>query len=111
MRLHKYQQLVKHNSSLRRLVMLWPTLFLLGLEAVLAQNLVNRNRDGLIDTPIAGYDGLAYYSARWEPLCGTVGPLPGSLDVASTCIYAIDQFTNDTHTTLAFYDSAGVKYV
>lgn len=81
-------------------------IFLLAVNQALAQ--ISINRDGLISS-MPGYT-MSYYSARWEPLCGTVTAIP-SLDVGTTCVSAINRYTNDTRSTLSFYDAAGVKLV
>src|SRR5437016_3654977 len=84
-------------------------LFFLSIYRVIAQTPFVRNRDGLISS-VPAY-GITYYSARWEPLCGTLTSVPAYLDWGDVCLSAIDQFTNSTGTKLAFYDAAGVKLV
>lgn len=56
---------------------------------------------------------MSYHSVRWEPLCGTIGTPPGAvlMDYGPQCIDAINSYTNDTVTTLAYYDESGVKLI
>jgi hypothetical protein len=83
--------------------------FFLAVYRAFAQRVLTLNRDGLIDS-VPGF-AISYYSARYEPLCGTITTMPSSLDYGTQCVNAITRYTNDTRSTLAFYDTAGVKLV
>lgn len=86
----------------------WAFLFFSAVCKVLAQG--SRPGDGLV---VVGFDitdiAITYHSVRWEPLCGTVTYVGPTLDRGTSCVPAINQYTNYTGSTLAFYDFAGVK--
>ncbi|CAG7847686.1 SubName: Full=Uncharacterized protein {ECO:0000313/EMBL:CCA73376.1} [Serendipita indica DSM 11827] len=65
-------------------------------------------RDGL-NANIGGWTGLTFQASRYEPLCGSLASTRAPADSFTNCIPAIDSYTNDTQTTLAFYDISGVR--
>jgi len=88
---------------------LWAFLFFFAVSNVLAD--IDRQRDGLVVMTDAADVSVTYHSVRWEPLCGTVTAASGNLDQGTNCISAMNEYTNDTVTTLAFYDFSGVKLI
>ncbi|KAG8818229.1 hypothetical protein FRC18_000200 [Serendipita sp. 400] len=68
-------------------------------------------RDGLV-TDVSGWTALVYQAIRWEPLCGTLGPLDSNLvNVGTYCTAAVQAYRNFTGNHIAYFDAGGTLLV
>ncbi|PVF92640.1 hypothetical protein CPB86DRAFT_877733 [Serendipita vermifera] len=56
------------------------------------------------------WKGMSYRDLRWEPICGTLRTIPSDLVWGNDeCTIAVNQFSNITDKTLAYFDTSGIQ--